>query len=159
MKIQLYVVSAALCATVTVPQAIAQQVRQLQHNPELASHKVTEPTAIANKVELPDLPEYTGQAKLEKGLHYPSNDEVENTYSYVYQAREEPYRIIDWYRTALTMYKWDVESSTTKAILATNPRTGNSVSIYCDNETAAGCKLHLSYSFMQKPSEKSPAIY
>ncbi|HEY9733670.1 MAG TPA: hypothetical protein V6C89_17245 [Drouetiella sp.] len=149
-----------LIATSLTPPVSAQQQqqRQLQHNPQAPVSAYNEPKPV-NKVELPDLPEFTGQAKLEKGSQYAANDQIERSYAYVYQAREEASRIIDWYRSALTMYKWDLDSNTNKAIIATNPRTGNSCSIYCDNETAAGCKLHISYTFMQKQTEKSAPNY
>jgi|694.fasta_scaffold128811_1 hypothetical protein len=153
----LTLISFLVTVTLTQP-AQAQQRRQLQHNPEAPLAAINDPKP-ANKVELPDLPEFTGQAKLEKGSQFSANDQVERTYAYVYQAREEATRIIDWYRSALSMYKWDVESNTNKAVIATNPRTGNSCSIYCDNETAAGCKLHISYTFMQKQTEKTAANY
>jgi hypothetical protein len=161
MKIQFFFLSTVmLCSTfANADSVMAQQNRQMQISPELANLKVTEPKTLANKVELPDLPEFTGQTKLEKGLMYPANDQVESTYRFIYQAKDDPSRIIDWYRTALGMYKWDVEGSTNKAILGTNPRTGNSCSIYCDNENAAGCKLHISYTFMQKSTQKPGANY
>lgn len=158
LLLALALTSAFNAATISQP-AQAQQRRPLQHNPEAPVPAYTEPRALSNKVELPDLPEFTGQAKLEKGTQLAGNDQVERTYCYLYQAREDAARIVDWYRSALSMYKWDVDSSTAKAIMATNPRTGNSCSIYCDNETAAGCKLHISYTFMQKPTEKTAANY
>lgn len=143
-----------LCAiifaiAISEPSAFSQQ-KQIQQNPELSGLKFSEPKALTNKVELPDLPEFTGQAKLERGTMQPANNQVERSYQFLYSARDDASRIIDWYRSALTMYKWDVESSTAKAILATNPRTGNSCSIYCDNENAGGCKLHIAYTFFQK---------
>lgn len=147
-----------IIATCESPAAYSQQ-RKLQNNPEAPIGAYNEPKTVANKVELPDLPEFTGQVKLEKARQFPANDQVERTYAYVYQAKDDAARITDWYRTALSMYKWDLESSTNKAIMATNPRTGNSCSIYCDNETAAGCKLHISYTFMQKTSERMSANY
>ncbi|CAN5391959.1 hypothetical protein BH10CYA1_BH10CYA1_47480 [soil metagenome] len=148
-----------LCIIASCQSSATAQQRKLQHNPEAPVGSYNEPKALANKVELPDLPEFTGQVKLERGLQYPANDQVERTYAYVYQAREDAARITEWYKTALTMYKWDLDSSTGKAILATNPRTGNSCSIYCDNDTAAGCKLHISYTFMQKPLNKTAVNY
>jgi len=160
MKVQNYLLTLLVLVSVCNSQAVnAQQRRQLQHNPQAPIAAYNEPKALANKVELPDLPEFTGQTKLEKGLQHPGNDQVERTYAYVYQARDEAAHIIDWYRAALNMYKWDLDGSTNKAILATNPRTGNSCSIFCDNENAAGCKLHISYTFMQKPTDKTAVNY
>jgi hypothetical protein len=138
----------------STPSVSAEQKRSLQHNPELPNLNISEPKALTSKVDLPDLPDFTGQVKLERGLSYPANDQVEQTYAFIYQAKDDPARIIDWYRTALNMYKWDLDGSTSKAILGTNPRTGNSCSIYCDNEGAAGCKLHVSYTFMRKSTER-----
>lgn len=160
MKVLNYPVTLlALCIIASCQSSANAQQRKLQHNPEAPIASYNEPKPLTNKVELPDLPEFTGQVKLEKGLQYPANDQVERTYAYVYQARDDAARITDWYRTALSMYKWDLDGSTSKAIMATNPRTGNSCSIFCDNETAAGCKLHISYTFMQKPSDKSAVNY
>ena len=154
MKIQVSIVVALLISS-AANAAFAQQSRQLPPpSPDLARIKPSEAQAIATKVELPDLPEFTGQAKLEKGSLYGASEQVQRTYRYLYTVKDEPSRIIDWYKSALNMYKWDIDSGTNKAVLATNPRTGNSCSIYCDNENAAGCKLHISYTFMQKPNDR-----
>ncbi len=146
------------CIMLNTQPVNAQQTKPLQHNPELPNIKVSEPKALTSKVDLPDLPDFTGQVKLERGLLYPANEQVEQTYAFIYQAKEDPTRIIDWYRTALNMYKWDLDGSTSKAILGTNSRTGNSCSIYCDNEGTAGCKLHISYTFMRKSTERQGAV-
>lgn len=160
MKVRNYPAALLLLCIIASCQSSAHaQQRKLQNNPEAPIAAYNEPKAIANKVELPDLPEFTGQVKLEKAREFPANDQVERTYAYVYQAKDDAGRITDWYRAALSMYKWDMDSSTNKAIMATNPRTGNSCSIYCDNETALGCKLHISYTFMQKPSDKAAVNY
>ena len=155
-KLLILISTIVSCNLANMLSVQAQQKRQLQANPELANVKVSEPKALANKVDLPDLPEFTGQVKLERGLLYPAYDQVEQTYAFIYQAKDDPARIIDWYRMALNMYKWDLDGSTNKAILGTNPRTGNSCSIYCDNEGTAGCKLHISYTFMKKSNESKP---
>ncbi len=160
MKVQNYPATLLMFCIIASCQSSANaQQRKLQNNPEAPIATYNEPKTIANKVELPDLPEFTGQVKLEKARQFSANDQVERTYAYVYQAKDDATRITDWYRTALSMYKWDMDSSTNKAIMATNPRTGNSCSIYCDNETTAGCKLHISYTFMQKPSDKTALNY
>ena len=131
MNYKLLLLSTIILSTMANTNSVyAQHTKQLQHNPELTNVKVSEPKTLASKVDLPDLPDFTGQVKLERGLLYPTNDQVEQTYAFIYQAKDEPSRIIDWYRTALNMYKWDLDGSTNKAILGTNPRTGNSCSIY-----------------------------
>jgi len=112
--------------------------------------RVAEEKAFSGKIELPDLPEYTGKAKLETGVQSAATDDVDQSITLVYQAKEDSGTIINWYRTVLTMYKWDISSSTNRAVIATNPNSGNSCSIYCDNESPSGCKLHVSYAFLKK---------
>lgn len=103
-------------------------------------------------VALPDLPEYTGKAKLERSVGFSATGEIEKSVSLTYSTQDSPEAIIAWYRSALGMYQWTIEHDEDHVIAAVQNRTGNSCNIYLEDESASGCNLHISYSFRKPPS-------
>lgn len=66
MKVQNYPATLLMfCIIASCSSAHAQQ-RKLQNNPEAPIATYNEPKSVANKVELPDLPEFTGKSNLRK---------------------------------------------------------------------------------------------
>jgi len=158
MHLKSFLQSFGLCVLFAALSVTMAQAQNAPVHPAEAITKLRVPPerALTNRVELPDLPEYTGHAKLVGGTQSGGTDDVDQSVNLVYQAREDSTTIINWYRTVLGMYKWDIGSATVRAVIATNPRTGNSCSIYCDNDGARGCKLHVSYAFMKKTDSNAP---
>jgi hypothetical protein len=153
MHLKSFLQSIGLCLVIgcgaNVLPVLAQHA-QVHPTEAITKLKVGQERPLTNMVLLPDLPEYTGRAKLLSGTQSGGTQDVDQCITLVYQAKEDSATIINWYRNVLGMYKWDVGSSTARAVMATNPNTGNSCSIYCDNDGAGGCKLHVTYAFLKK---------
>jgi hypothetical protein len=107
----------------------------------------------ANPVSLPDLPEYTGEAKLEKVMAFPANGQIERSVSLTYATKSPADSVIAWYRGALGMYRWTIENEDKDVLVAVQERSGNTCNIYCDEEGNEGCNLHISYSFHKQSSD------
>jgi hypothetical protein len=160
MHLKSFLQSVGLCLVIAcVANVLPVSAQRAQVHPTEAITKLTvgQERPLKNMVLLPDLPEYTGRAKLLSGTQSGGTQDVDQCITLVYQAKEDSATIINWYRNVLGMYKWDVGSSTARAVMATYPNTGNSCSIYCDNDGAGGCKLHVTYAFLKKADDNSAA--
>lgn len=104
-------------------------------------------------IALPDLPEYTGQAKLERAVGFPSTGQIERSVTLTYATKVPADTIIAWYRSALGLYQWTIENEDSNVLVATQNRTGNMCNIYCDEEGSEGCNLHISYSFRKQSDD------
>ncbi|MBC7996726.1 MAG: hypothetical protein IAF58_02215 [Leptolyngbya sp.] len=62
-------------------------------------------TQLKDKVDLPDLPSYTGKAKFTNG-YVESDAKGGPRYSMSFSAQEPEGQILDWYENVFRMYKW-----------------------------------------------------
>ena len=63
--------------------------------------------AMKTKVDLPNLPEFTGHAKFTGGVV--NQGEYGQSYVMRFTAKEDPKLVLDWYKNTLNMYKWKIE--------------------------------------------------
>lgn len=103
-------------------------------------------------ISLPDLPEYTGQAKLTMAMGYPATGDIERSVTLTYETKGSADSIIAWYRNALGMYQWTIQNEDKDTVIAIQNRSGNLCNIYCDNQDEDSCSFHISYSF-HKPND------
>jgi hypothetical protein len=62
---------------------------------------------ILTPIPLPDIPQYTGQAKLINGFHYP-NETGGQAFVEVFGVLEEPAQVYQWYAAALKNFGWSI---------------------------------------------------
>ncbi len=76
--------------------------------------KNMEADTLANKVDLPNLPDFTGQAKFVSGLVH----QAERGTHYVqhFTAKQDAKLVLDWYLNTLNMYKWKINYSDSQSI-------------------------------------------
>ena len=60
--------------------------------------------------DLPDLPQYSGNAKYKQGTASP-NARGGTAFSLVYTSKDPSNQVIDWYSRTLSQYKWNVQQS------------------------------------------------
>ena len=102
------------------------RTKPYQLNPE-ENHKL-EP--LRDKVDLPDLPAYTGKARFVTGT-------VEQAakggprYAMVFEAEEPQSQVIDWYDNVFRMYKWKSIQKNTSSVSASH-KEGHFASVSTD---------------------------
>lgn len=76
--------------------------------------KNMEADTLANKVDLPNLPDFTGQAKFVSGLVH----QAERGTHYVqhFTTKQDSKLVLDWYLNTLNMYKWKINYSDSQSI-------------------------------------------
>lgn len=62
-------------------------------------------TQLKDKVDLPDLPAYTGKSRFTNG-YVESDAKGGPRYSMIFTAAEPEGQILDWYENVFRMYKW-----------------------------------------------------
>lgn len=63
-------------------------------------------TQLKDKVDLPELPAYTGKSRFTNG-YVESDAKGGPRYSMVFSAQEPESQILDWYENVFRMYKWN----------------------------------------------------
>jgi len=86
-----------LTGTSTFPHT----VRPATADKDYATIKLSQP------VQIPNVPPYSGRAVFIEGLRYP-NDTSGERFGMTYAVAEEDEQVLDWYKTALKNYKWNV---------------------------------------------------
>ncbi len=112
------------------PSAYRQRPYQL--NPE-ENHKLEQ---LRDKVDLPDLPAYTGKAKFVMG-NVEQSAKGGPRYSMVFEAEEPQSQVIEWYDNVFRMYKWKNIDRATSSVSATH-KDGHFASISTDSIVKPG---------------------
>jgi hypothetical protein len=96
--------------------------RPAEADKEYATQKLLQP------VEIPNLPAYSGRAKFIEGLRYP-NDTSGQRLGMTYAVPEDADQVLDWYRTALKNYSWNVLNFSPGAKSITAVKDGNTFTL------------------------------
>lgn len=73
-----------------------------------------ESEVLKEKTPIKNLPDYTGKAKFFSGNTLKTS--IGPQYQQQFIAMETPGQVIDWYKSALSSYKWEVQSSEENAV-------------------------------------------
>ncbi len=114
-------------------------------NPE-EGHKLDR---LRDKVDLPDLPAYTGKAKFVQGT-VEQSAKGGPRYAMVFEAEEPQSQIIDWYDNVFRMYKWASIKKAASSVTATH-KEGHYASVSTDavvdpGTKASNPKIHSSFT-------------
>ena len=108
------------------------------------NHKLDQ---LRDKVDLPDLPTYTGKAKFVSGT-VEQGAKGGPRYSMVFEAEEPQNQVVDWYDNVFRMYKWnDIQKSTSS--VSANHKEGHYASVSTDAVVRTGVnnpKVHSSFT-------------
>jgi hypothetical protein len=102
---------------------------------------------LRDKVDLPDLPPFTGKAKFVSGT-VEQGAKGGPRYSMVFEAEEPQNQVVDWYDNVFRMYKWGSIQKSTSSVSATH-KEGHFASISTDDKVNAGAnnpKIHSSFT-------------
>lgn len=69
---------------------------------------------LSSKVDLPNLPDFTGQAKFISGLVHQADRGTH--YVQHFSAKQDAKLVLDWYLNTLNMYKWKINYSDSQSI-------------------------------------------
>lgn len=116
-----------LCTMTTVCSSTAQPQQSSGSQYKKAPTVAADP--LKNKVDLPDLPDFTGHAKFVRGVS--SNTDHCQNYLQFFVASEDPTQVLDWYKNTLSMYKWNI--SYAGPICVTADKEQNTCSIMVSN--------------------------
>ncbi|MCC7528003.1 MAG: hypothetical protein IT342_05735 [Candidatus Melainabacteria bacterium] len=108
------------------------------------NHKLDQ---LRDKVDLPDLPSYTGKAKFVSGT-VEQGAKGGPRYSMVFESEEPQSQVIDWYDNVFRMYKWNGIQKSTSSVSA-NHKEGHYASISSDAVVRTGVsspKIHSSFT-------------
>jgi len=99
--------SLVLITTLLSCQAVnAQQYKASQQADQNPEYKFQQ---LKSYQQLPDLPQYSGQAEFKHGVVYPqARGGISVTYNL--QAREDKQTVLRWYQDALKIYHWNMSS-------------------------------------------------
>jgi len=114
-----------------------------QLNPQ-DSHKLDR---LRDKVDLPDLPPFTGKAKFVSGT-VEQGAKGGPRYSMVFEAEEPQNQIVDWYDNVFRMYKWNGIQKSTSSVSATH-KEGHFASVSTDAVVNPGVnnpRIHSSFT-------------
>jgi hypothetical protein len=108
------------------------------------SHRLEQ---LRDKVDLPDLPPFTGKAKFVSGT-VEQGAKGGPRYSMVFEAEEPQNQVVDWYDNVFRMYKWNGIQKSTSSVSATH-KEGHFASVSTDSVVNAGAhnpKIHSSFT-------------
>lgn len=134
--------------------AVGQQMSSAQNTPSsyrqkpyqispAENHKLDQ---LKDKVDLPDMPAYTGKAKFVTGT-VEQSAKGGPRYSMVFEAEEPQSQVIDWYDNVFRMYKWTGIQKSTSSVSASH-KEGHFASIQTDEVVRTGVnnpKIHSSF--------------
>jgi hypothetical protein len=82
---------------------------------------------MKEKVDLPNLPEFTGHAKFTMGTMHPTDKGP--SYVMHFAAKEDHKLILDWYKNTLHMYGWRITFADGQVVTAENKNANCAVSV------------------------------
>ena len=99
---------------------------------------------LNDKFSINGLPEYSGKSKFLTGRKYVS--QAGPQYQQEFLAMEKSDQILEWYKNALSSYKWEITYSDSNHVTAKKPN-GSSVSIYANpaNSPEGRSRVKISY--------------
>lgn len=121
----------------------AYRTKPYQLNPE-DNHKLDQ---LKDKVDLPDLPSFTGKAKFVTGT-VEQGSKGGPRYSMVFEAEEPQNQVIDWYDNVFRMYKWNNVQKATSSVSASH-KDGHFASVSTDavvKPGASNARIHSSFT-------------
>lgn len=124
----------------------------------LAAEDETAARPLKAAVNLPDLPQFSGQTVFIKGEELAGNDRMEGSYTMLFKTNQRTSAVIDWYKNAFNMYGWDLQNGAVRSATAVNNKSGNICYVYCDHESASGCQVTISYT-MAKQKTAAHSVY
>ena len=144
-----------LIASVLLLSGIAagQQISSAQNTPssyrqkpyQLAPEENHKLDRLRDKVDLPDLPAFTGKAKFVTGTIEQSSKGGPR-YQMTFEAEEPQAQVIDWYDNVFRMYKWKDIKRSSSAVSATH-KEGHFASISTDSVVRPGTNSRAHSSF------------
>jgi hypothetical protein len=108
-----------------VPAALAQSNSQTPKKKQ----NFDKADMLKEKVSIAGLPEYSGKQKFLFGMYHKT--EIGPQYSEQFLAMEQATQVVDWYKSALSSYKWEILNSDATRVMAKKP-DGSSISIIAD---------------------------
>lgn len=120
----------------------AYRTRPYQLSPE-DNHKLDQ---LKDKVDLPDLPAFTGKARFVTGT-VEQGSKGGPRYSMVFEAEEPQNQVIDWYDNVFRMYKWNNIQKSASSVSATH-KEGHFASVSTDSvvRTGGNARVHSSFT-------------
>ena len=104
----------ALCAlSLTAGSGLSRADAQ-GYGANVSKRAAMESEVMKDKAPIKNLPDYTGKAKFFSGNTLKTN--IGPQFQQQFIAMETPNQVIDWYKTALSSYKWEVQSSEENAV-------------------------------------------
>lgn len=82
---------------------------------------------MKDKVDLPNLPEFTGHAKFIMGTMHPTDKGP--SYVMHFSAKEDHKLVLDWYKNTLNMYGWKITFADGQVVTAENKNANCAVSV------------------------------
>ncbi len=108
--------------------------------------KLLEAEDLSTKVDLPNLPEFTGKAKFIGGV---SRKEHGQNYIQHFLAKEDAKLVIDWYLNTLNMYKWKIDYNDLQSITAKTPDSTCSIFVNDISARKTGYKSEIEINYFQ----------
>jgi hypothetical protein len=134
--------------------AAGQQMSNAQNTPSVyrtkpyqigqeETHKLDQ---LKDKVDLPDLPSFTGKAKFVTGT-VEQSAKGGPRYSMTFEAEEPQNQVIDWYDNVFRMYKWANIQKATTSVSAVH-KEGHFASVSTDAvvKTGGNARIHSSFT-------------
>lgn len=103
---------------------------------------------LSQKVELPNLPDFTGQqTKFKGGVAR----KIDKTTHYIqhFDTREDARQVLDWYVNTLSMYKWKIEVSDHHSVMAKMPLATCSVFVQDISSQKKPYKAEVEINYIQ----------
>ena len=124
-----------------------------QYKPKLPVKKENVDTVdkLQDKVAIDGLPDYSGKQKFITGRKFMSQSGPQ--YVEEFLAMEQPNVILEWYKNALSSYKWEVTYSDNFHVSAKKPN-GTSVSIMANPEKSPDGRSRVKISYHEFTSTK-----
>lgn len=100
---------------------------------------------LKDKVDLPNLPSFTGHAKFVTGSIHPSDKG--SSYVQVFVAKEDRKLVFDWYKNTLSMYKWKITFADGQFITAELKNARCAVAVNgSDGRNGSTCQFEIDYT-------------
>jgi len=111
--------------------------------------RLSEPKALKEQPDLPQLPAYSGKSKFQNGT-VQSNAEGWTVYTMNILAEEKPEEVRNWYQNAFNMYQWKIPSSA-PLTLSAEQKNGNSCYIMVNPIREPVYKSRVKMTYMVAP--------
>jgi hypothetical protein len=110
-----------------------------------------EADALTGKVDLPNLPEFTGKAVFIGGLVHQANKGQH--YVEHFKAKEDAKLVLDWYLNTLNMYKWQIMYNDSQSITAKSPTAQCSIFINDTSTHKTAYKSEIEINYFQSQTK------